>query len=50
VRDGKILVPHNELVLTGITAQFVERAAQQLGSFLFLWSLPNDPDTHSTPG
>jgi branched-subunit amino acid aminotransferase/4-amino-4-deoxychorismate lyase len=33
VRDGKILVPHNELVLTGITAQFVEEAAKRLGGF-----------------
>jgi branched-chain amino acid aminotransferase len=40
VRDGKILVPHNELVLTGITAQFVEEAAKRLGFEMVFEEVP----------
>jgi len=36
VREGKIILPRNELILTGITAQCVEQTARQLGILVFL--------------
>jgi len=40
VREGKIILPRNELILTGITAQCVEQTARQLGYELVEKDLP----------